>query len=128
MIDPMPVRVRAHVMYMALYMRANNALYSVMYAPVHGADRVHAATQGISSKSHGGQYLYDLTPKTTVRQEANLVPHSPAIVPQSKCLTAGLTGVTAQGLRSLVPQCPAITAKLYAYAGARTYAHTHARA
>ena len=116
---------RARTMYMTTYVRANHAMYMVIYVRARRVVRVHAMSGKIALKSHCEIYLRRFFTKRPLAQKPNLVPHSPAIVPQSKCLTAGLTGVTAQGLTLLVPQCPAMFPYLYMYAGAR--AHTRTR-
>jgi len=122
------VSARAHTMYTTLCARAKRVMYSTLYMVVRAPVCVHASSGLFLRKPHAGRMLRQNTRPTGAQDNLHLVPHSPAIVPQSKCLTAGLTGVVAQGLKSLVPQCPAIQASYSARRRLRTCAHTHTRA
>lgn len=120
-------RVRAHVMYMAMYVRRFVVLYTAMYVCARRLPAVRPFAIENPAMFSGRQYLRAAVLKITVQHGVNLVPHSPAIVPQSKCLTAGLTVVAPQRVTSLVPHSPAITAPICTRTGVRTYAHTRTR-
>lgn len=109
---------RAYVMYIAMYMGLMRALYTAMYVRARRSRSVSP-----SAFNNRPMFFARLDLRAGVERNAghdvvNLVPQCPALVPQSKCLTAGLAVVAPQQLTALVPQCPAINAYL-----ARTWAH-----
>lgn len=118
---------RAHVMYMAMYVRRFVVLYTAMYVCARRLPAVRPFAIENPAMFSGRQYLRAAVLKVTVQHGVNLVPQCPAIVPQSKCFTAGLAVVASQRVTSLVPQCPAITAPICTRTGVRTHAHTRTR-
>jgi hypothetical protein len=119
------VGARAQHVYITACVRAKTRFVQQDARACARCARARVGNRRICVNVSGNQYLGKLQPNSFGERSTNSVPHSPALVPQSKCLTAGLAVVVGQGLTSLVPQCPAMKGKLL-HAGAHAHAHTRA--